>query len=534
MNHLEHLKALRDKARIQTQQAEAVLKHQGEISESLDKLIAALEERGEDETSVLDDGNLPGSGNLAAATAGVAAAISGTAGAEPVESIDEALDGMTDAITGRDGPPQLDAIPAPEPAAGEEPKRAVVESLGELIANLEERPFEEGSAASAAAASVETEGGEEETGLGIGAAIAGAAATAAGAVAVADKALGGGGPEEGGEEGASWVAEQPPIPPPIAEAESDRPPLEPIVWEVAESDPAGVDDTEGEASDSAPEQEGQEKDEGNYQFVKLGDDGEGQAAEDSSDSEDDSAEAPEVPEGEAEEDSGGLSIPVAGVAAAGAAAAAAGVASLVNKDDDEGEDESLVGRIKDSVSDARFKVGEAAEAAMDKVDEVEDKMIEKGRELLGMEESKPAVPPPVPVPVPAVSEPEVADNTSGTPDATEVVPAAAGPEIEAATSTNVFFDANSAYLKESELSKLSDLCEAVASNAEACAIKIQGLEDLASSNDFKELLASRRLLAVRKSLADNGLNDGQISVTEIKLSEEGRILEPPSITISPS
>ena len=100
-------------------------------------------------------------------------------------------------------------------------------------------------------------------------------------------------------------------------------------------------------------------------------------------------------------------------------------------------------------------------------------------------------------------------------------------------SSNIFFDANSAYLKDSELTKIQKIADAVA-GAESRLVKIQGLEDLASSNDFKVLLASRRVLAVKKKLGENGVGSTQISINEIQLSEEGRVLDPPSLVLVPA
>ena len=75
MNQLEHLKALRDKARIQTEQAEAVLKQQGEISESLDRLIAALEETDGGEVPGLDAASLAKASDAAMAAVSVPPAV---------------------------------------------------------------------------------------------------------------------------------------------------------------------------------------------------------------------------------------------------------------------------------------------------------------------------------------------------------------------------------------------------------------------------------------------------------------------------
>jgi hypothetical protein len=109
---------------------------------------------------------------------------------------------------------------------------------------------------------------------------------------------------------------------------------------------------------------------------------------------------------------------------------------------------------------------------------------------------------------------------------------APAPAVASVVSSNIFFDANSAYLKDSELTKLQAIAAAV-SGSEARIVKIQGLEDLASSNDFKILLASRRVLAVKKKLHEKGVTVNQISVNEIRLSEDGRVLDPASISITP-
>ncbi len=93
--------------------------------------------------------------------------------------------------------------------------------------------------------------------------------------------------------------------------------------------------------------------------------------------------------------------------------------------------------------------------------------------------------------------------------------------------TNIFFDANSAYLKESELEKILRVAETRTRRV----VKVQGLEDLASSNDFKRLLASRRVLAITKKLGEAGIGTELLAVSDIKLSEEGRILSPPSVMV---
>lgn len=187
----------------------------------------------------------------------------------------------------------------------------------------------------------------------------------------------------------------------------------------------------------------------------------------------------------AEDETRGGIAPVVGVAAAGGVAAiAAGAASLLKGDDNNNHEAGYVD-----------------------IEETEDTI---AIPAVGVA----AVPPPLSVPAPP---PVIAPVTV--------------PANNYKVNSNIFFDANSAYLKDSELSKLKVIADSLDASGSRI-VKIQGLEDLASSNDFKELLASRRMLAVKKKLAEGGVKDDQITLSEINLSEEGRILSPPSLAVS--
>lgn len=362
MNELEHLRALRDKARIQTEQARAVLKQQGEISESLDRLIAALEAKEK-------QGALP----------------------------------------------DLDVQPAPVSPVETDSQEQPVESLGQMISNLDSRRGPDSTPA-----------------------------------------------QSGDSKEVVWVEEPKPIIPdlPRKPSSGDPPRLDPIVWEVADSTPipASADADESSPSGGDP---GEEK---AFEFSKMSE---------ASDSRNPGAgnTAPEI----APPSLDTVAIPVADLATSSPVGA---VAAKVN----------------DSVKDA--PPAATAPPAPKPID---------------------PAPPSIEPAAPAAGETDEA--AEGTGPATTVV------------ATNIFFDANSAYLKESELEKLRASAECLA-GGESRLIKIQGLEDLASSNDFKELLSSRRILAVKKKLAENEIDDDAIQVNEIELSEEGRILNPPAILLT--
>ena len=133
MNQLEHLRALRDKARLQTEQAKSVLKQQGEITESLDRLIAALEESDGDLSSV-----------------------------PPVDIPPVAAPAPAPALV----PDPVSETPAAEEGDGE------VKSLGQLISNLETTDENAESDSTA---------DESDGSGGIAAAVVGAGVTAAAA-----------------------------------------------------------------------------------------------------------------------------------------------------------------------------------------------------------------------------------------------------------------------------------------------------------------------------------------------------------------
>lgn len=357
MNELEHLRALRDKARIQTEQARAVLKQQGEISESLDRLIAALEAK-------------------------------------------EKQGAM----------PDLDVQAASVPSTESDSREQSVESLGQMIANLDSRE-EAGSATSG------SDNSEEVV----------------------------------------WVEEPKPIIPDLPRKPStDEPPkLDPIVWEVADSTPVPASTDADESTDP-----GEDKP---FEFSRMD-----EASTTADQGPDDTT--PEI----APPSLDTVAIPVADLASSSSVAA---VAAKVN----------------DSV------------------------------ETAPPESIAPSTPAPIDPAPPSIEPAAPPTEEAGKPG--EVASPA-----EEVVSTNIFFDANSAYLKESELEKLKASAACLA-GGESRLIKIQGLEDLASSNDFKELLSSRRILAVKKKLAENEIDDNAIQVNEIELSEEGRILNPPAILL---
>lgn len=127
-----------------------------------------------------------------------------------------------------------------------------------------------------------------------------------------------------------------------------------------------------------------------------------------------------------------------------------------------------------------------------------------------------------------VNPPSAAEETPIPPRPTPKTPPAPRSVL-----TNVFFDANSAYLKESELAKLKSVSDSVKTGQRRI-LRIQGLEDLASSNDFRQLLASRRVMAVKKRLSEAGLAVGQLEFRDIRVSEDGRILEPATVQANPA
>lgn len=362
MNELEHLRALRDKARIQTEQARAVLKQQGEISESLDRLIAALEAK-------------------------------------------EKQGAM----------PDLDVQPPAVSSVETDSQEQPVESLGQMIANLDDR--DEGATPT---------------------------------------------PNSDSEE-VVWVEEPKPIIPDLPKKPSnDAPPkLEPILWEVADSTPVPA------SADAAPSgvDSGDEK---TFEFSKM---------EESDAPGDAGSEGPSPDIAPPSLDT--VAIPVVDLATTSAVGAVAA------------------------------KINETSEAA------------------------EPDSPSSSPAPVSIDPAPPTLEAVTPPSEATEESDAAGEESSPAANvvATNIFFDANSAYLKESELEKLRAAADCL-SGGESRLIKIQGLEDLASSNDFKELLSSRRILAVKKKLTENEVDEAAIEVNEIELSEEGRILNPPAILLT--
>ncbi len=501
MNQLEHLKALRDKARIQTEQAKAVLQQQGEISESLDRLIEALEGMG------------------------------------GKKGVDSATAAAKDAAQYADSPAQAASIRAAV-SSGDQP------SLGSLIANLEDREVNSADESLSNVASEEeppvTMGGLDfgPSAAAIGAATAAVAGDAMFSVSEVpardpfdepDPAFQKPAPvpapaKDISDEEVVWIDEERPELPEsttqpshgvtgwfregdAADTSGDsgenadsegRPKLEPIVWEISENN-SNVSNTVAEpeqavakAEKAADEDDSaeQKEDSKTFEFTKLSDEEEKKttSAADKSESSDDDKD---------KQDGAKSAIAKVGAAAATAAASVAAVAtgkSALDKDKEEKKPE----------------VADTADA---------DKAQPEPKPAAASVAAKPPIPLPVTPPPPA-APPKPAK------------PAPPARKVEGPLISNIFFDANSAYLKESELVKLQSIVEGSKEGNDKRIVKIQGLEDLASSNDFKQLLSSRRVLAVKKKLTERGVEDSQLTTDDISLSDEGRILSPPSVTVS--
>ena len=270
------------------------------------------------------------------------------------------------------------------------------------------------------------------------------------------------------------------------------PPLEPIVWEVTEGkDSEGAEADDGASSETEPPAAASE-DTAEVPVPAP------PAQEETAEVKVSSEETDSSVESDNDSSSGFQVPPLAGVAAAGAAVATATV-GLASSEEKDNEDETA--EPKDDSSEP-VAVAEAISTS----------------------------PPPIPgaATPPPVVVPPLPARTTPSDDATKTEVAAAETDSDDGSGfTNVFFDANSAYLKESELEKIQSIAESN-SNKE---VKVQGLDDLASSNDFKRLLASRRVLAITKRLGESGIENDRIEIKDIELSDEGRVLTPPSVSI---
>ncbi|MDF1816749.1 MAG: hypothetical protein P1V20_31390 [Verrucomicrobiales bacterium] len=436
MNQLEHLKALRDKARVQTEQAKAVLKQQGEISESLDRLIEALESNENLGTGTLDD----------------------------------SLSGVRDAaMTAVSGQP---SVPAPA-AAG---------SLTEMITNLDGKKGQKDAA--------------------------------------------------GERENVVWVEEEKPEIPTVPKPPVERkvPKLEPIVWEVAETDPVvgtvveETGETEVAVSETTSDSNEENGDEVKFKFLKFGDGSEETAtAVDKPEPPVPVPPAPDLPPSGPDDDTIAIDPLIVATPLA--------VPANINEEDkqDETNDEVPAGAsefVNDEATAQPEPVSAPSIGTFSEDDEtiaIDPTLATAGVGIAAAAAGAVAVN----LQDDESEEVAVSENPVSAPEpAPEVTDAFKG-----LVSSNIFFDANSAYLKDSELTKIHSIADAI-SGSESRIVKIQGLEDLASSNDFKVLLASRRILAVKKKLAEKGIEGDQIEVRDIQLSEDGRVLDPPALAVT--